>query len=97
MKPLSTSNDPVEQLIINEVTYTIDYDQVNTQFKQTQNSSYHQSESTNDLKPVPKTSILMHSAIQIHRQVPLTDTKISKKTKNKLYEMLQNYKNNIKK
>ena len=33
----------------------------------------------------------MPGAIQIHRQVPLSNTKNPKVTKNKLYEMLQRY------
>ena len=33
----------------------------------------------------------MHGAIQMNRQVSLTDAKISKETINKLYEMLQRY------
>ena len=37
---------------------------------------------------MPKTSIIMPDTIQIHRQVPLTDAKISKETKDKLYEIL---------
>ena len=88
IKPLNTSENPVESLMINEITYEIDSDQVNSNFTQTQNSHFTQSESTNDPKPVQQTSIPMHSAIQIHRQVPLTDAKISKETKNNLYEIL---------
>ena len=70
-----------------KVMYTIDSDQVNTQFTQTQTPSCCKSAFTNDLKPVPKTSILMSGAIQTHRHGPLTDVKILKETK-KLYEML---------
>ena len=33
----------------------------------------------------------MLGAIQIHRQLPLTDAKISKETKDKLYEMICKY------
>ena len=90
MRPLNTSDDPVESLMINEITYKINSDDINTKLTQTQNSHCTLSESTNDLKSVPKTSILMSGAIQIHRQVPLTDAKISKEKK-KLYEMLQKY------
>ena len=51
-----------------------------------------QNESTNEMKHMPKTSIIMPGTIEIHRQVPLTYDKISKETKDILYEMLQNYK-----
>ena len=81
MKLLSTSDDPVAPLKINEVKHAIDSEPVNTQFTQTQISSCHQSKSTNDLKPVPKTLILMPGAIHIYRQVPLTDAKMKKETK----------------
>ena len=65
MKPFSNADDPLEPLMINEVTYGIDSDQVDTKCMQTKNS-YHQCESTNDSKPVLKTSILKPGAIQIH-------------------------------
>ena len=58
--------------MINKITYKIDSDQVNTKLTQTQNSHCTQRESTNDMKYVPKTLILMSGAIQIHRQVLLT-------------------------
>ena len=38
-----------------------------------------------------KTSVLMPSNVQIHRQVPLKDAKISKETKTTLYKLLQKY------
>ena len=81
VKPLSTSDDLVEPLMINEVMYTTDSDQVDTQFTQSLTPSCHQSTSTNDSKHVAKTSILMPGVIQIHRQVLLPDAKISKETK----------------
>ena len=43
---------------------------------------------TSNSKPVPKVSILMPGAIQIQRQVPLSNAKISKETKIELYKML---------
>ena len=54
MKPLNTYDDQVESLMVNEITYKIDSDQVNTKPTQTQKSHCTQSESTNDPKPVPK-------------------------------------------
>ena len=84
MKLLSTSHDPVEPMTINEVTYAIDSDQVNIQFTQTQTSSSHQSESTNDSKPVTITSILMPGAIHTYRQVPYLIAKISRQNTNYL-------------
>ena len=63
MKPLSTSDDPVELLMISEITYDNDSDHVNPQYIHTQKSPCNQSESTNDSEPVPKTSILMPDAI----------------------------------
>ena len=92
MTPQNTYDDLVKSLMVSEVIYEIDSDQVDTKFTQTQKSPYTQTESTYDLKPVSNTLILMPGAIQINRQVPIIDPKISKETKNKLYEMLQKYK-----
>ena len=63
--------------MISKITYEIDSDQVDT--TQNQNSHCTQHKFTNDLKPVPKISNLMPGGIQIHRQVPLNDAKISKR------------------
>ena len=91
MKLLSTPDNLVEPWMITENKYTIDSDQVNIQFTQTQSPSCQRCASTNDSRPVPKTLILMPGAIQIHRHIHLIDAKISKKTFNKLYELLTYY------
>ena len=96
MKPLSTSDDPVEPLMINEVTHATDSNQVSRQSTQAQNSPATEVYPPMTQNLCQKNSILMPGAIQVHRQVSLTDVKISKETK-KLYEMLQKYKAKISK
>ena len=65
MKPLSNTDDYLKPLVVNEMTNATDSDQVGMQCTQSNNSSYNQSGTTNDLKLVPKTSILMPCAILI--------------------------------
>ena len=43
------------------------------------------------VEPVPKTSVLMPDNVQIHREVPINDVKISKEMKSTLYKLLQKY------
>ena len=81
MKPISNIGNHLKPLVIREVTYAIDSDQVDTWCTQFKNYSYNQCEPTNDWKPVQKNLILMPCAIQIHRQVLLSNAKISKETK----------------
>ena len=91
LKPLSNTDYPLKSLVVSEVMYAIASDQVDTQWIQSKNSSYNQCGTTNDLKPVPKTSVLKPGAIQIHRQVHLSNAKLLKETEIKLYEMLWKY------
>ena len=72
-------------------TYAIDSDRADAQWMQTDSSSDIQFRTSSNLKPVPKTSILMPTNIQIHRQVQLSDVKILKETKIELYKMLCKY------
>ena len=60
---------------------------------QPNNTSYNQCRTSSNLKPVPKTSILIliPGDVQIHRQVLLSDIKISKESKIELYKMLSKY------
>ena len=88
MKPLINFDDPLKPLVVSQVTYTIDSNQFDTLCVQCKNSSYNQFGTTNDSKPVQKTSVLIPGAIQIHREVPLGNAKILKESKIKLYEML---------
>ena len=91
MKLLSNIDDSLKQLVVSEVTHATCSDHVDTQCMQSENSSYNQCRPTSDWKPVPETSVLMPGAIQIHRQVLLSDVKISKDTKIELCKMLQKY------
>ena len=90
IKLLSNTDDSHKLLVVNEVTDTINSD-ADAQCMQFEHSSYNQCRTTSDPTPVPKTSILIHSTIQIHRQEPLSGTKILKETKIELYKMLQKY------
>ena len=92
---LNASDNPTESLMISKIMCKIDSDQTDTKLAQTskfpKNSTYTQIKPSNELKLMPKISIIMPSAIQIHRKMPFTDAKIAKETKDKLYEMLQKY------
>ena len=90
-KLLSSTDDPLKPLVVNEVTYAIDPNHVDTQWMQSDNFSYNQCRTSYNSKPVPKTSILMPGTVQIQRQVLLSDAKIFKETKIELYKMLQIY------
>ena len=58
---------------------------------QPDSSLYNQCITLSNSKPVPGTSVLMPHNVQKHRQVPLSDTKISKETEIELHKMLQKY------
>ena len=74
MKSLCNIDDSLKPLIVNEVMYAIDCDQVDTQCMLSENSSYNQHRITST-----KTSNLIPGGIQIHKQVPLSNAKILKK------------------
>ena len=91
MKLLSNIDDYLNPLVVNKVMYAIDSVQVDTRCMQSKNSSYNQCRSTSYSKPVLKTSVLMSGAIQIHREILLSNAKILKEIKIELYYMLQKY------
>ena len=80
MKLISNTDDFLQPLVVNEVTHATDSNHVDAQWMQSRNSSQNQCRTSSNSKPAPKTSILMPGAIQIHRQVLLSDAKISKAT-----------------
>ena len=91
MKVLSSIDDPLKPLVVNEVTDTIDSIHVDAQWTQSDNSSYNQCRPSSNSKPVPKSSILKPGTVQIHIQVLLNDVKIWKENKTELYKMLEKY------
>ena len=91
MKLLSTIDDPLKPSVVNEVTYTVDSSHVDAQWMQPDSSLYNQCRILSNLWPVPKTSILMPGNVQIHRQLLLSDVKISKETKIAVYNLLWKY------
>ena len=91
MKPLSNTDDPLNPSAVNEVTHDISCNHVDSQ--QTQPDSYPSTSSKihRNFWYIPKSLVLMLCNFQIHRQVPLSDAKISKETKAALYRSLQKY------
>ena len=84
MKLLSNSDDSWHPPSINEVTHDISSNQIDTQYLQPDSCPPTSCKFYSNLQPIPETSVLMHSNLQIHRQVTLSYTKISKETKNDL-------------
>ena len=76
-------------LVVNKVTYGINSDHTDAPCMQSKSSSCDQGKPTSDSKPVPKTSIIIPGAIQIHIEVLLSNAKILKETKIVLYKMFQ--------
>ena len=85
MKPLSNTNDSLKPSAVNEVTHDINSNCVDAQWTQPNSSMSTSCKVHSNSQPVPKTSVLMPSNVQIHRQVPLNDTKNLKETKTALY------------
>ena len=90
MKLLSSIDVTLNPSAVNEVTYNINFDHIDTQWMQPDNSLHNQCKTHSNLLSVPKTSILMPGNVQIHRQVSLSDVKISKEIKVLLYNLAQN-------
>ena len=91
MKPFSKNDDSYNTLPVNEVTHDVNSDHTDAQCRQTDSYASTPCEVCSNSLPMPKTSVLMLSNIQIHRQVPLNGAKISKETKSVLYKLLQKY------
>ena len=79
MKPLSSIDDPLKPLGVNEVTYATDSNYVDEKWMQPDSFSYKQCRIPSNLHPVPRTSILRPGNVRLYRQVLLSDAKIQKK------------------
>ena len=91
MKLFSNCDNPWHPPPVNEVTHDISSDHINTQYPQPDNYPSTSCKIQSNLQPIPETSVLMPSNLQTHRQVPLSNAKISKETKVALYKLLQKY------
>ena len=90
MNLLESSDDSWPSPSVNEVRYYISWDQFNVQYPQTDSFASKMCKVLSNSWALLETSVLIHSNLQIHRQVPLSSAKISKK-KNAFYELLQKY------
>ena len=85
MKPLSNVDDSLNPAAVNKFTHDINSDHANTQWTQPHGSPSTPCKIYSNSQSVLKTSVLIPSNVQINRQVPLNDAKVSKETKKLLY------------
>ena len=91
MKLLSTSDDSWHPPSVNEVTHDISCDHIDVQHPQTDSFPSTSCKICSNSWPIPETSVLMPSNLQIHWHVPLINAKILKETKLALYGWLQKH------
>ena len=91
MKPLSNTDDSLHAPSVNEVTHYISSDHFDAQCTQLDSYPLTSCKIHSNTWPIPETSVLMPSNLQIHRQVQLSNANISKETKINLYKLLQKY------
>ena len=91
MKLLSNLYDSLNAPAVNEVGHDINSDHIDAHGMQPDSYSSPSCKTHSNLEPMPKTSVLMPSNVQIHRQVPLNNAESSKDTKTTLYKLLQKY------
>ena len=89
MTPLSQINTPVHD--INKVTHDINPDIVNSGWTHQNINPNTRYKNCNGQQPKIKTSLLMPSDIQVHRQVPLNNVNISEETKLALQKLLNTF------
>ena len=89
MKLLSNTDDFWHPLSVNEVSHDINSNHIDAQWTQTDSYPSTSGKICSNSWPIPKTSVLMPSNVQIHRQVLLSNAKISKGIKTALYKLLQ--------
>ena len=81
MKPLSYIDDSWHPPSVNEVTHDISSNHIDAQCTQPDRYPSNSCKIHSNLQPIPDTSVLIPSNLQIHRQVPLSNAKFSKEIK----------------
>ena len=90
MKLLSNHGYSLNPPAVNKVTHDINSNYIDAQGMQPESYSFPLCKIHSNSQPMPKTSVLMANNVQIHRQVPLNNAKISKETKTTLYKQFRN-------
>ena len=91
MKLLSNTDDSWHPPTVNEGTHDISSDHIDAQHTQLDSYPSAPCKICSNSQPLPETSVLIPSNLQIHRQVLLSNAKILKETKIALYKLLQKY------
>ena len=88
---LNNSDDSWHPPSVSEVTHNISSDHTDVKYSKTDSFPPTSCKIHSNSPPIPETSVLMPSNLQVHRQVLLSNAKISSETRNAFYKLLQKY------
>ena len=81
MKLVSNSDDSWYPPSVSEVTHDISSNHIDAQYQQSDRYPSTSCKICSNSQPIAETSVLIPSNLQIHRQLPLSNARISKETK----------------